>query len=559
MSLLAHFSTSYRERYRQIITTLLKHGFGYFIQVLGLGKLVPFHKGIMGHEPQDHAYTKPEHLRMAFEELGTTFIKLGQVLSTRADLLPPEFLKELSKLQVAVPPFPFETVREEIERELGLEIGLLFAEFDENPTAAASIGQVHQARLHTGEKVVVKVQRPGVFELVNTDLEILRHLAGLVTKRTSMGQIADLHSLLDEFAFTLRNELNYLQEGRNADQFRENFADNDRIRVPMVYWDLTTSKVITFERLGGHNITEVGKLTELGIDRHSLAADCTMAFMKMVFEDGFFHADPHPGNIFVEEDGRINLVDFGMVGQLDEETREQLIYLFLAVAGNDADGIVEATLSMGAASGNVKREDIKKDIKRFLARYYGLSLKEINMAHVMHEIMNVAYNRQLRLPANLSVLGKTILMCEGIGRQLDPEFNLLEVVVPYAKRLLIKQYSPERLWRKTLKGAYQIGRLLTVFPEQLTRLMYRLQDNNIVFGMEFRNTEKIMHELNSMVNRMSLSILAAAFILSLSFILTVALPEEWENVLGWVFAGGFFVASILGISLIISIWRSGRR
>lgn len=177
----------------------------------------------------------------------------------------------------------------------------------------------------------------------------------------------------------------------------------------------------------------------------------------------------------------------------------------------------------------------------------------------MHEIMNVAYNRQLRLPANLSVLGKTILMCEGIGRQLDPEFNLLEVVVPYAKRLLIKQYSPERLWRKTLKGAYQIGRLLTVFPEQLTRLMYRLQDNNIVFGMEFRNTEKIMHELNSMVNRMSLSILAAAFILSLSFILTVALPEEWENVLGWVFAGGFFVASILGISLIISIWRSGRR
>ncbi|PKM81185.1 MAG: hypothetical protein CVU89_10405 [Firmicutes bacterium HGW-Firmicutes-14] len=559
MSLFTHYSTGYRERYRQIIAVLLKHGFGYFLLELGLGNLVPLHKGIMGHEPQDHAYTKPEHLRLAFEELGTTFIKLGQVLSTRADLLSPEFLKELAKLQVSVPPISYETVCEEIERELGLEINILFAEFDENPMAAASIGQVHRARLHTGEQVVIKVQRPGVSNLVNTDLEILRHLAGLITKRTSLGQIADLNSLLDEFAYTLRNELSYFQEGRNADQFRENFAGNDRVRIPMVYWDLTTSKVITFEELHGYNITEVDKLDERGIDRHRLAAECTMAYMKMVFEDGFFHADPHPGNILVEEDGHINLIDFGMVGHLDEETREQLMYLFLAVAANDADGVVEATLNMGASAGNVKREDIKKDIKLFLARYYGLSLKEINMAHVINEIMNVAYNRRLRLPANLSVLGKTMLMCEGLGRQLDPEFNLLEVIVPYAKRMLVKQYSPERIWRKTVKTAYQVVRLMTRMPEQLTKLMYRLQDNNFVIGMDFRNTENIIHEMNSMVNRMSLSILAAAFILSLSLILTVAFPQEWQNVLAWFFALGFVMASLLGITLIISIWRSGRR
>lgn len=558
MSILKHFGTSYRERYRQTIHVLVKRGFGYFLVELGLGKLIPLHKGIMGHEPQDHAYTKPEHLRLAFEELGTTFIKLGQILSTRADLLPPEYLKELAKLQVAVPPIPYDTVREEIERELGLEISVLFAEFEEHPVAAASIGQVHRARLHTGEAVVVKVQRPGVFELVNTDLEILRHLAGLAAKKTSLGRIADLDSLLDEFAFTLRNELNYLKEGRNADQFRENFAGNDWVYIPKVYWDLTTGRVITLEEISGYNITEVARLDELGIDRHRLAAECAMTFMKMVFEDGFFHADPHPGNIFVE-DGQVKLVDFGMVGQLDEETKEQLIYLFLAVAGNDAEGVADAILSMRTAGNHVKREDLKKDIRHFLAWYYGVSLKEINMAHVINEIMNIAFNRRLRLPANLSVLGKTILMCEGIGRQLDPEFNLLEVIIPYAKRLLIKQYSPERLWRKTVKSAYQAGKLLTMLPEQLTRLMYLWRENNIVFGMELKNTEKIMHELNSMVNRMSLSILAAAFILSLSFILAVALPEDWEQVIVWVFAAGFLVASVLGILLIISIWRSGRR
>jgi ubiquinone biosynthesis protein len=558
MTLFFHGLT-YRERYRQILSILLKHGFGYFLLELGLGWLIPFHKGVMGHEEREHAYTKPEHLRMAFEELGTTFIKLGQILSTRADLLPPEFLKELAKLQASVTPIPSETVKEELERELGLSIDTVFADFDEKPLAAASIGQVHRAHLHTGEPVVVKVQRPGVWELVNTDLEILHHLASLATKRTQLGQIADLNRLLDEFAYTLKNELNYLQEGRNADQFRENFARHERVHIPKVYWDYTTRKVITFEELQGCVITDVAGLDEFGVDRHRLAADSSMIFMKMVFEDGFFHADPHPGNIFIEENGRIGLMDYGMVGQLDEETREQLIHLFVAVAGKDTDGIVDVMLGMGVANGKVDRAKIKEEIKRFLARYYGLSLQDINMAHVMNEMMNVAFHHRLRLPSNLSMLGKTILMCEGIGRQLDPEFNLLEVVVPYARRLLVKQYSPERLWRKLMKNSYQMGKLLAQLPDWLTVMFRNVQDNNMVIGMEFRNTEKMLHEFNSMVNRMSLSILAAAFIVGLSLILTAIQPQVWQKATAWLFTLGFFVASMLGISLIISIWRSGRR
>lgn len=548
---------TYKERYRQIIMVLLKHGFGYFFLEMGLGWLVPFYKEVKSREPKERA--NPRQLRMALEELGTTFIKLGQVMSTRADFLSAEFQKELSKLQTSVPSIPYENIKEEIERELGLEINILFASFEQEPMAAASIGQVHRAVLHSGEKVVVKVQRPGVWEQVNIDLEILHHIVGVVAKRSQLGQLADLNQLLDEFAYTLKNELNYIQEGQNADQFRQNFSTNPQIHIPHIYWDYTTRKVITMEELRGYYITETEKLDELGVDRQRLAVESSLAFMKMVLEDGFFHADPHPGNVLIENDGKVGLIDFGMVGHLDQENKEQLIHLFVAVASKDSEGIVDAMLGMGAANSNVDREGIRADIKRFLARYYGVNLKEINMAHVTNEVLNVAFRHKLRLPANLSVLAKTVIMCEGMGRQLQPDFNLMEVINPYAKKLLIKEYSPDRIWRKILKNTYQLGKVFTQFPDQFSRLMRRLQDNNMVIGMEFRVPENTIYELNSMVNRISLSVLAASFIIGLSLILTVFNPGKWQAFAGWLFSVGFLVASGLGVSIIISIWRSGHR
>ena len=559
MPFFAEQGLSFKERYRQIFTILLKHEFAYLLLDLGLEWLVPVHKGTIGHGLKDKSYPSPEHLRLALEELGTTFIKLGQIMSTRADLLPPEYLMELSKLQASVPAVPFAVIKQEIERELGLELDALFCQFDQQPLAAASIGQVHRAVLLSGERVVVKVQRPGVSEIVSTDLEILHHLVGVIAKRTQIGQIADLNQLLDEFSFALKNELNYIQEGHNADQFRASFSDQPTVHIPTIYWNFTTRKVIILEELHGWKVTDTENLCTAGFNLHQIAVDCTMTFLKMVFDDGFFHADPHPGNILIEDTGRIGLIDFGMVCQLDQNTKQQLIHLFVGVAAQDADSIVETMLSMGVAHGEVDREKIKQDVGHFLSRYYGTSLKDINITLVINELLNVAYKHHLRLPANLSLLGKTILMCEGIGRQLDPDFNMVEILVPYAERLMLKQYTPTAVLGRLMKSAHRMGSLFSHLPEQLNQLLTRALDNSLSVGLEIRSTEKIIRELNFMVNRMSLSILAAAFILSLSLLLTVIHPTEWQAITGWVFSLGFIVASILGISLFISIWRSGHR
>ncbi|MCI0527960.1 MAG: AarF/UbiB family protein, partial [Nitrospira sp.] len=322
--------TRHLRRYREIVGILARHGLGWLVVQLGLGDLIPFHRGLLGHTRRQEPYTQPEHIRIALEDLGTTFTKLGQILSTRPDLVPPDYITQFSKLQDNAPPVPYSQVAEVIQRELGAPPEEIFKSFDVQPRASASIGQVHMACLPNDTLVVVKVQRPGVEAQVEEDLEVLADLANLAAQRTTLGEYLDIEGWMEEFAFTLHNELDYTQEGQNADRFRRNFAGEPTLHVPRIYWEYTTQRVLTMEEIQGIKISDLTALEAAGLDRHHIAENSARIMLTMVFEHGFFHADPHPGNFFVLPGGGIGLIDYGMVGRLDTSLREALARLFLA-------------------------------------------------------------------------------------------------------------------------------------------------------------------------------------------------------------------------------------
>ncbi|MBI4498067.1 MAG: AarF/ABC1/UbiB kinase family protein [Chloroflexi bacterium] len=549
---------NHRSRYRQLADTLARHGLGYLVGVLGLERLIPFHRGLLGHPRREEPYTRPEHVRMALEDLGATFIKLGQILSTRADLLPPDYQAELAKLQDAAPPVPSEAIQEVLVEELGRPLAAVFSSFDPAPLAAASIGQAHAATLPDGTEVVVKVRRPGVVEQIEEDLEILQNLAAVASRRWEQAGEYDLVGLAQEFAQTLRAELDYIQEGRSAERFAANFAGDPNVHVPRIVWEATTSRVLTLERVRGIKISEVAALDAAGIDRKALAERSARILLKMVFEDGFFHADPHPGNFFIEPGGRIGLIDFGMVGTVDERTQEQLVGLLLAITSQDADRLVDAFLDLGIARGRVDRSLLRQDLEHLVSRYYGRPLGEIAIGPLLSESQAVARHHHLHLPANLALLIKTIVMSEGLGARLDPSFNLAMVLAPYAQRLLLRQYSPLLWARRMGHASLEAARLGVELPQQARRLMRDLERGGLEVGVRLTEFELLAARLERLANRIVLGIVTAAFIIGLAVLMAVYHPFGPEPWLGVFFAVGFLAALALGAYLAWSILRSGR-
>ncbi|HEX7973644.1 MAG TPA: AarF/UbiB family protein, partial [Anaerolineales bacterium] len=334
--------------------TLARHGLGWLVVQIGLGGLVPFQRGLLGHPPREEPYAKPEHIRMAFEELGATFIKLGQALSTRPDLLPDDYIDQLSRLQDAAPPVPHEQICKIVQDEFGQGPESLFVEFDPHPLASASIGQVHAAVLPTGQKVIVKVQRPGVAEKIKRDLEVLISIASWADANTAFGRQYNLTALVEEFAYTLQNELDYRREAHNADRFRRSFTGDEGVYIPKVFWEFTTDRILTLERVEGIKISEVEKLDGAGINRRKLAENAVRLMLREVFEFCFFHADPHPGNFFVRPDGSIALIDFGMVGSLDEPLQRTLLRIGLAVTRQDSGRLADEFYALGVAESHVR-------------------------------------------------------------------------------------------------------------------------------------------------------------------------------------------------------------
>jgi len=547
-------------RYREIAQVLLRHGFGELVELVERLPSLPLPRRLLRRlRPPAPALGTPRRLRMALEELGPTFIKLGQVLSTRPDLLPPDFIAELSRLRDDVPPGPWEPVRQLIEEELGAPLEELFASFDPQPLAAASLAQVHPATLADGTEVVVKVQRPGIEGTIETDLEILADVARLFQERTVLGDIYDLPGVVEEFAATLRAELDFYREGRNADRFRANFAGEGFLYIPKVYWDLTTRRVLVLERIEGIRIDDVEALDAAGYDRYRVALHATRMVVKEVLEDGFFHADPHPGNFVVMPGEVIGAMDFGMVGYLTHRDRTDLVRLYIYVVQLDEEGIVEQLVRMGMVGGKVDRDRLRRDVGRLLRKYQGLPLKAIRAGEIMQEALPIAFRHRLRLPSELWLLGKTLAMMEGVGMRLYPDFDPFTVSEPYVRRFIIQLLSPAEWGSTLLRSMSDWAYLTTLLPRVGARLLTQAERGELEIGLRHLGLEQALRRLDRLVSRLSLSLLVAAMIVGLALLVPAFHLAEQGGLMTALVVAGFVGVSLLGFWLILSILRSGRQ
>jgi ubiquinone biosynthesis protein len=543
-------------RYREIATVLARHGLGWLLPELGLARLLPFHRGWLGHPQRGEPYTRPEHFRMAFEDLGVVFIKLGQVLSTRPDMLPPAYVQEFTKLQDAAPSVSYAAVAAVVEAELGAPPEAIYAEFDPMPRAAASIGQVHTARLHDGTPVVVKVQRPGLEQAVERDLAVLAELARLAKARGLLGESYDVEGWVSEFALTLRNELDYRREGHNADRFRRLFADEPALYVPRIYWDLSSQRVLTMEELQGVKISDLTRLEAAGLDQRQVARNSVRIMLAEVFEHGFFHADPHPGNFFVLPGEVIGLIDFGVVGHLDENLREALVRLVLALVRRDSARLVDELLDLGIASRRVSRTTLKRDLDQLVDRYYDRPISEWAAGETFNEVTAIAFRHRLQLPTDLVLLVKVIAMSEGLGAHLDPDFKLMAFAEPYLRRIWLRGRMPDRLAHKMVDGLAELAEWSVGLPQQVRTLTRQLQRGEITVTARYEGLDEALAQLNRAANRLAMSILVAALIIGLGILMLIYHPPAWAAWNGWFFGLSFFLVIVLGAGLLWSIWRS---
>ncbi len=544
-------------RYREIAQVLIKHGFGDLVDRLGLSTYLSLPRRWWRREEEEHLrLSVPERLRLVLEELGPTFIKLGQLLSTRPDIVSPPFLAELGKLQDNVPPEIWEHIKKQIEQELACSLVDIFSQVSAEPLAAASLAQVHAATLHDGSDVVIKVQRPDIERTIETDLAILQDLARLFQARTPLGKIYDLPAMAEDFAHTMSLELDYRYEGRYADRFAENFAREKYLHVPKVYWEYSSRRVLVLERISGIKIDQRDALIEAGYDPHNIALKCARFVIKEVFDDGFFHADPHPGNLVILPGEIIGLIDFGMVGSLSQRDKMNLLRLYLGILQNNAEVILDALVRLGVTQRDFDRPALARDVSRLLQKYNGMPLHDIRASVIVNEFMAVAFRHNLSLPANLWLLSKTLVMMEGVGLKLDPDFDIFAVSRPYISRLKWQFLSSDNWLPPVTKSLEDWSAFIMKSPGVTLDILQQLSDGELEVKLSARNLDPALGELDKIASRLSVSIVLAALILSLAFLIPNV--ATGDNLLLQILIGGaFVVVSGLGLRLLYSIFRSG--
>jgi ubiquinone biosynthesis protein len=550
-------------RIRQIVNVFLKYGFGRVIDQLHLSRFVPFRKRFraFGQWPSLKFSVTPEKLRMAFAELGPSFIKLAQILSSRPDLITIQFADEFKKLQDRVPPFPADEALKIIEEETKLSIDQIFSEFDSTPLAAASIAQVYQGKLIDGSSVIIKVQRPHIREQIDTDLGILSSLAPLMVKYIPESAFFNPIGIVEEFSKTVKKELDFVQEARNCSRFKLNFKNIPDVYIPKIFPEFTTDKVIIMEKIEGVRIDDLEGIRKLGLDHRNLAKIGVDAYFKMVLEDGFFHADPHPGNIFATPEGKIGFMDFGIVGRISPELRETLANTFMALINKDFDGLIDQYMELGYIPDyldlDVFRKEFKADLADFLEPLYGLELKDINFAAYLETITFLAIKHKMKIPSDLLLVNKAMLILENLGRELDPNFDFIAAAEPYASRLVKERLSPGRIYEKAKKNILDIGDFAVLFPKQMKQIVQKLLRDDIHIKMTPIGIDWFIRDMDRSSNRIAFSMIISAILLSSAIMhATGAGPIVFGMSLLGITAFG--IALVLAVWLVISIIRSGK-
>ena len=540
-------------RLRQIVSVVSKYGFDIALKRAGLYSYIPFKRRLFPAEIE--GLTTPEKVRLILEELGPTYIKLGQILSTRPDLIPKEYIDELSKLQDEALPLDFEQVKRVVEEELGKSIEEVFEYFEPTPIASASLAQVHRAKLRSGESVVVKVQRPNIARTIEADIALLQQLASLVEARVREARRYNLVGIVNEFAKSIRRELDFMREGRNAERFAKNFADVDYIKIPKVYWEYTTKRVLCLEYIEGVKISRVDELRERGYNLAVLADRLVQAFMKQFFVDGFFQADPHPGNLLVLEGERIAMVDFGMVARIESGLRDKLADLAIAIVNRDVEQVVEQLLRIGIVTPESDLAEFRNDIEDLIVEYYDTKLSQVNVAALLNEMLEIALKHRVMMPPNFAFLIKSMLAIEGIARTLHPEFNITLAAKPFVKEMIRQRLAPKRLARDLLCELSAVVKSLGRIPPAAEAVLRRAEEGRLT--LQHRGFSDLIYELEVMSNRISFALIISAIVVASALIMQT---DKGPSLLGYPVFGilGFIFASLLGTMLLLSILRSGR-
>jgi ubiquinone biosynthesis protein len=534
-------------RLGEIAQVAVRHGFGYLLE------------GRRGRGALDGSPTaRGRHLREMLDELGPTFVKFGQLLSTRPDIVPPDIIAELRGLQDQVKPFPFEDVERVIREELGQSIERLFLEFDEDVLAAASIGQVHRAVLPNGRRVAVKVQRPNAPATIESDIQLLEQAARLVVERVRVLDFIDTRELVDEFAKSIRQELDYRLEGRNAEAFHLNFAGHPHVSVPRVYWSYTRSRVLTLEYLDGIQVRDL-ELDAWTLDqRRRLAYLIAEAWMTMIFRDGFFHGDPHPANILVLSPERIGLVDFGLAGKLTDRDMSKLTRLFIDAMNENVEVLPRRLADLGVRYPREREEEFVTELHGIYARYYGASLSEIDPLEVFREAFALIYAMNLRLPTRYVLLDKAIVTVSSVGVDLYPDFNVFEVARPYARSLMLERFTPERVFRRARREGWQIATMARELPYQIHDTLEQVREGQIEIGFVHKGLDDLAHKLDAVANRLVIALVTTGGLIGSSLIGIFAKAGPQFLGVNVISVAGFGLSGILGVWLLWGVIRSGR-
>lgn len=552
-------SIRHLNRYQVILRVFLKYGFWDIVNKIKIGLIPDITKKIMPQiEKKELAVLDtPVRLRMAFEELGATFIKFGQMLSLRPDLIPPEIAQEFSKLQDEVSAEKFEDIEKQMELEYHKPILKVFKDFNKTPLAAASMAQVHKAKLKSGEEVAVKILRPNLKRLIETDVDILLNLAQLIEKHIPESRLYDPVGIVKEFDKTICKEQNLIIEGRNIDIFNRNSKEDPTIKTPLVYWDYTTEKILVTELIHGIKISDLQTMDDSGIDRKQVAENGASSILKQIFEYGFFHADPHPGNIFVLPDNIIAPIDFGMMGRIDEEMREDLLDILRGIVDKDAYRITRILLKIGLVEDQINSRALQRDILDLIDRYYGIPLNQIDATIPLNEFMELIREHCIKLPSDLVMMGRAIVISEAVGVKLYPEFNLFDLLIPYTKGLFFNRINPLNQYKLILRILEQSADLLKGLPEDIQNILLKIKNDKLTMNLEHKGLNDFTREMDRSSNRISFSLVIASLIVGSSLVIQL---DKGPFIWGYPALGvvGYVLASIFGIWLLISIIRSGK-